>query len=98
MGSSLVSNVWGYCLASPFYDKGVPEGLMHPRRIRDGVHDGVIDGGNQSGIPYSRGFEIFDERYLGKPLVYCGTLGLIPINVTGKPSERKEIKKELKKM
>ena len=93
MGSSLVSNVWGYCLASPFYDKDVPEGLMHPRRIRDGVHDGVIDGGNQSGIPYSRGFEIFDERYLGKPLVYCGTLGLIPINTTGKPSERKEIKK-----
>ena len=91
MGSSLVSNVWGYCLASPFYEKDVPYGLMHPRRIRDGVHEGVIDGGNQSGIPYSRGFEIFDERYLGKPLVYCGTLGSIPISVTGRPSERKEI-------
>ncbi len=91
MGSALVSNVWGYCLGSPFYDKEVPEGLMHPRRIRDGVHDGVIDGGNQSGIPYSRGFECFDERYLGKPLVYCGTMGTIPVEVTGGPSERKEI-------
>ncbi|NNJ70560.1 MAG: phosphoribosylformylglycinamidine synthase, partial [Kiritimatiellales bacterium] len=57
MGSELVSNVWGYCLGSPFYNDAIPEGLMHPRRIRDGVHDGVIDGGNQSGIPYSRGFE-----------------------------------------
>ena len=64
---------------------------MHPRRIRDGVHEGVIDGGNQSGIPYSRGFECFDERFLGKPLVYCGTLGTIPVEVGGRPSERKEI-------
>jgi len=91
MAAELVSNVWGYCLGSPFYDKPVPEGLMHPRRIRDGVHEGVIDGGNQSGIPYSRGFECFDERYLGKPLVYCGTLGKIPVEVTGAPSERKEV-------
>ena len=91
MGAALTSNVWGYCLGSPFYDKEVPEGLMHPRRIRDGVHEGVIDGGNQSGIPYSRGFECFDERYLGKPLVYCGTMGTLPVNVTGRPSERKEI-------
>lgn len=91
MGAALVSNVWGYCLGSPFYQGRVPEGLMHPRRIRDGVHEGVIDGGNQSGIPYSRGFECFDERYLGKPLVYCGTMGTLPVNVTGRPSERKEI-------
>ncbi len=91
MAAELVSNVWGYCLGSPFYDKPVPEGLMHPRRIRDGVHEGVIDGGNQSGIPYSRGFECFDERFLGKPLVYCGTLGKIPVEVTGAPSERKEV-------
>ncbi|HBO87609.1 MAG TPA: phosphoribosylformylglycinamidine synthase, partial [Verrucomicrobia bacterium] len=47
--------------------------------------------GNQSGIPYSRGFECFDERFLGKPLVYCGTLGTIPVEVGGRPSERKEI-------
>ncbi|MFH1998570.1 MAG: phosphoribosylformylglycinamidine synthase subunit PurS, partial [Planctomycetota bacterium] len=77
-GAMLLTNVWGYCLASPFYSDPVPTGLLHPRRIRDGVHQGVIDGGNQSGIPYSRGFEWYDQRYLGKPLVYCGTLGLMP--------------------
>src|SRR5512139_386335 len=64
---------------------------MHPCRIRDGVHQGVIDGGNQSGIPWVRGFERFDDRYIGKPLVYCGTIGRIPRLVQGRPSERKEI-------
>jgi phosphoribosylformylglycinamidine synthase II len=53
---------------------------MHPRRIREGVHHGVIDGGNQSGIPYSRGFELFDARYAGKPLVYCGTVAVMPVD------------------
>ena len=91
MGCELVCNTWGYCLGSPFYDGDLPAGLMHPRRIRDGVHHGVIDGGNQSGIPWTRGFERFDDRYIGKPLVYCGTVGRIPRLVGGRPSERKEI-------
>ena len=64
---------------------------MHPCRIRDGVHQGVIDGGNQSGIPWVRRFERFDERYIGKPLVYCGTIGRIPRILQSRPSERKEI-------
>lgn len=91
MGCEMLCNTWGYCFGSPFYDGAMPEGLMHPRRIRDGVHQGVIDGGNQSGIPWARGFERFDDRYLGKPLVYCGTLGRIPCSLQGRPSERKEI-------
>lgn len=70
-------------LADPRGDDPVPPGLMHPRRIRDGVHHGVIDGGNQSGIPYSRGFELFDARYAGKPLVYCGTVAAMPVSVPG---------------
>ncbi len=91
MGCEMLANVWGYCLGSPFYSGQLPEGLMHPSRIRDGVHQGVIDGGNQSGIPYARGFERFDERYIGKPLVYCGTVGRIPRLLQDRPSERKEI-------
>ncbi len=92
MGCEMLANVWGYCLASPFHDGEIPEGLMHPNRIRDGVHQGVIDGGNQSGIPYARGFERFDERYLGKPLVFCGTVGRIPRLLQNEPSERKNVK------
>jgi phosphoribosylformylglycinamidine synthase II len=87
LGADLLTNVWGYCFGDPHGDpsdhSGLPPGLMHPRRIRDGVHHGVIDGGNQSGIPYSRGFELFDRRYAGKPLVYCGTVAAMPVTVPG---------------
>lgn len=82
LGANLLINVWGYCLGSPFTEaKDVPEGLLHPKRLRDGIHDGVIDGGNQSGIPYGLGWEYFEDRYLGKPLVYCGTVGTLPKRV-----------------
>ena len=92
-GAELLINVWGYCLGSPFTaDENVPEGLLHPRRLRDGVHKGVIDGGNQSGIPYGNGWEYFDDRYIGKPLVYCGTVGKLPKSINGVPGSSKTIK------
>ena len=92
-GADLLINVWGYCFGSPFTDPElVPEGLLHPRRLRDGVHKGVIDGGNQSGIPYGNGWEFFDDRYIGKPLVYCGTVGKLPKSVNGVPGASKTIK------
>jgi phosphoribosylformylglycinamidine synthase len=89
IGAALLVNVWGYCFATPFFEGELPRGLLHPRRIRDGVHQGVIDGGNQSGIPYGRGWELFDGRYLGKPLVFCGTVGALPVTVAGSPGEQK---------
>ena len=93
IGANLLLNAWGYCFADPFIDPAtVPAGLFHPRRLRNQVHKGVIDGGNQSGIPYITGWEYFDERYLGKPLVYCGTIGTLPVLVNGQPSEKKSIK------
>ena len=93
MGADLLLNVWGYCLGSPFTDpKDVPEGLLHPRRLRNGVHKGVIDGGNQSGIPYAAGWEYFDDRYIGKPLVYCGTVGTIPRKIGDRNGWEKSIR------
>ena len=43
-----------------------------------GVHAGVRAGGNESGIPTVNGAIVFDDRYIGKPLVYCGTVGILP--------------------
>ena len=92
LGANLLTNVWGYCLGSPFTEEqDVPAGLLHPRRLRDGVHQGVIEGGNQSGIPYGIGWEFFDKRYLGKPLVYCGTVGTLPKMIGDKEGSKKTI-------
>lgn len=59
------------------YDE-LPKGTLHPRRIFKGVVAGVRDYGNRMGIPTANGAILFDKRYIGNPLVYCGTVGLIP--------------------
>jgi len=89
-GAKLMINIFGYCFGDPFCDKELPAGVLHPRRIRDGVHKGVIDGGNQSGIPLGRGWEIFDEMFTFRPLVYCGTIGKMPVEINGEPSHKKK--------
>jgi phosphoribosylformylglycinamidine synthase len=43
-----------------------------------GVRAGVADYGNRLGIPTINGAILFDERYVANPLVYCGTVGLMP--------------------
>ncbi|MDB5050098.1 MAG: phosphoribosylformylglycinamidine synthase [Fibrobacteres bacterium] len=91
MGSRPIFNTDVFCFASPFYDKPIPEKLHHPRRIFKEVHRGVKDGGNESGIPTVNGSIVFDDRFLGKPLVFCGTGGLHPSTVNGKPSWQKTI-------
>ncbi len=59
-------------------DESLPAGLLPPRQVMDGVHRGIIDGGNQSGIPVVSGAFLFDESFTGKPLVFCGTGGILP--------------------
>ena len=89
MGCRCILNTDVFCFASPFYDGEIPARLFHPRRVLRGVHQGVKDGGNQSGIPDVNGAIVFHERFLGKPLVFCGTGGMIPATVAGKPSHEK---------
>ncbi|MCX9083796.1 MAG: phosphoribosylformylglycinamidine synthase subunit PurL [Candidatus Methanoperedens sp.] len=91
IGARLIFNTDVFCFASPFYDKEMPPRLLHPKRIFEGVRRGVEHGGNKSGIPTVNGCIVFDERYLGKPLVYCGTGGIMPSVINGKPSHLKEI-------
>ncbi|MEW5939144.1 MAG: phosphoribosylformylglycinamidine synthase subunit PurS, partial [Chloroflexota bacterium] len=56
----------------------LPEGVLHPRRIMDGVVAGVQDYGNKIGIPTVNGAILFDEGYTANPLVFCGCVGLAP--------------------
>ena len=89
MGARLIFNTDVFCFADPFRREAVPRGLLHPRRVLEGVREGVEHGGNKSGIPTVNGSVVFDERYLGKPLVYCGTAGLLPARVGGRPGHEK---------
>ena len=90
MGARLIFNVDTFCFADPFYGGELPPRLLHPRRIYEGVVLGVEHGGNKCGIPTVNGAVVFDDRYLGKPLVYCGTAGLIPRVLHGRPGHEKE--------
>jgi phosphoribosylformylglycinamidine synthase len=44
------------------------------------VVGGVRDYGNRMGIPTASGAVYFDEGFVANPLVYCGTVGIIPRN------------------
>ena len=69
----------------------IPAGLLHPKTVLRGVHQGIVEGGNHSGIPTVAGGFLFDESYKGKPLVFCGTGGLLPSRVNGEDSFVKHI-------
>ncbi len=81
LGARLIANTDVFCFASPFHDKPLPPRILHPKRVFEGVREGVEHGGNKSGIPTVNGTVVFDERFLGKPLVYCGTLGIMPMRI-----------------
>jgi phosphoribosylformylglycinamidine synthase len=89
MGAAPVANFYGFCFADPridvplYREKGKQEKMLSSRRIMEGVIAGVNSGGNQSGIPTPQGFVYFNERYRGKPLVFVGTVGLIPREIKG---------------
>jgi len=78
LGARPIANTDVFCFGPPDYSGHIPEGLFHPSRVFRGVHAGVRAGGNESGIPTVNGAIVFDDRYLGKPLVYCGTVGMMP--------------------
>ncbi len=90
MGARLLFNTDVFCFASPFYDQPLPPRLLHPRRIFEGVVEGVEHGGNKSGVPTVNGSIVFDRRFAGKPLVYCGTAALMPALLHGRPGHEKK--------
>lgn len=95
-GAKPVINRYGFCLADPrlkpnyYRDSKCTDALLPPETIMNGVVAGVESGGNCSGIPTPQGFVCFDDRFAGKPLVFVGTIGLIPREINGKPGHEKK--------
>lgn len=98
LGAKPVFNTYGFMFADPddtkslYRDSQKTQAMLSPKRIMEGVIAGVNAGGNQSGIPTPAGFLYFDSRYKGKPLVFCGTVGLIPKKTAGRKSWEKKAK------
>ncbi len=80
LGARPVASTDVFCFAPPTTPESeLPPGVIHPRRILQGVVAGVRDYGNRMGIPTVNGSVFFDPRYLANPLVFCGTVGLVPV-------------------
>ncbi len=79
LGARPVASTDVFCFAPldmPAAD--IPKGCLHPSRILRGVVTGVRDYGNPMGIPTVNGSVHFDPAFVGNPLVYVGTVGILP--------------------
>lgn len=90
-GARLLFNTNVLCFGNPEFDGTLLSNQLHPRRIFEGVRKGIEDGGNKSGVPTVNGAIVFDDRYAGKPLVYCGTGAVMPMQLAGLDSWEKNI-------
>lgn len=87
IGARPIANTNVLCFAPYDYPQEIkqqiPAKLKNPLSILKGVHRGILDGGNKSGIPTVNGAVHFHDDYVGKPLVYCGTVGVLPHKLNG---------------
>ena len=90
-GARLLFNTNVLCFGNPEFNGTLLSNQLHPRRIFEGVRKGIEDGGNKSGVPTVNGAIVFDDRYAGKPLVYCGTGAVMPMQLAGLDSWEKNI-------
>lgn len=85
LGAKPIANTDVFCVAPPNFPADcLPPGVLHPRRVLKGVVAGVRDYGNRMGIPTVNGAVAFHPDYLANPLVFCGTIGLIPRGMSDK--------------
>ena len=61
-------------------NEDLPTGVIHPTRIKEGVVHGIEDYGNKLGIPTVNGAILYHQGYTANPLVYCGCVGIGPVD------------------
>jgi phosphoribosylformylglycinamidine synthase subunit PurSL len=88
LGAKPICNTDVFCVAPPDLPPGdLPAGVLHPKRVLRGVVAGVRDYGNRMGIPTVNGALVVDPGYLANPLVFCGTVGVLPRGMSSKRVE-----------
>jgi phosphoribosylformylglycinamidine synthase II/phosphoribosylformylglycinamidine synthase I len=58
--------------------ESLPDNVLHPRRIIEGVVHGIEDYGNKMGIPTVNGAVHYHAGYTANPLVFAGCVGILP--------------------
>ncbi len=96
LGAKPIANTDVFCLSTAdlFPEANSPkrpELLKDPGVIFRGVHAGVEEGGNQSGIPTVNGAFHFASEFAAKPLIFVGSLGVMPKKVQDRDSHEKRI-------
>ncbi len=87
LGAKPIANMDVLCFGN-LEQESVPDGVLHPRRIQEGVVRGIEDYGNKMGIPTVNGAVFYHNGYIANPLVYCGCVGILPASVkNAKPLE-----------
>ncbi len=85
LGAKPVCNTDVFCFGMPDAKPAdLPAGVLHPRLVMRGVVAGVRDYGNRMGIPTVNGAVCFHPDYVANPLVFCGTVGLLPVGMVEK--------------
>ncbi len=90
MGAFPIANVDMLCFGN-LNEKNVPHGVLHPKTIYEGVVSGIRDGGNKSGIPTVNGSFTFEPGFTARPIIYCGTVGLMPTEIRGRKTADKKV-------
>lgn len=93
LGAKPIFNTDVFCFAHPSSELAMRPKMLPPETIPKGVRKGVEDGGNKSGIPTVNGAIFFHDNYRAKPLVFCGTGGVLPIERGDKKMYGKYTKK-----
>jgi len=89
-----IANTNYFCVAPPDnwqqqgadnspHAKPLPTGVIHPRRSLTRIIEGVRDYGNRMGIPTINAHVTFHNNYIGNPLVFAGSIGIIPAHLAG---------------
>lgn len=90
MGAMPIANIDVLCFGNQNANE-VPKGILHPKKIQEGVVKGIEHGGNKMGIPTVNGSIVYEEGFNAKPVVYCGSIGIMPSTINGKKTSEKKI-------
>ncbi len=89
IGAKPIFNTNVFCVGPSQFEGTLPDHMHHPKDLLEGVRLGVEEGGNQSGIPTVNGAVYFDECFMGKPLIFVGSGGILPRQIQGRDSAEK---------